>query len=102
MRLKAEEISIIRRSVAEVFGSDASVLLFGSRVDDRKRGGDIDLFLETRLPMDERLRRRFRLLCLLQQRLGEQKIDLLLANPDDPVDANRLIVREAQTTGVPL
>ena len=102
LRLKPEEIRAIRDCVAEVFGADTPVWLFGSRADDRQRGGDIDLFLETTLDADERLRRRFRLLSQLQQRLGEQKIDLVLANPGDQQDTGRLIVREAKANGVRL
>ncbi len=102
MRLKTEEINAIRDCVAEVFGPDTPVWLFGSRADDRQRGGDIDLFLETSLDADERLRRRFRLLAQLQRRLGEQKIDLVLADPYDPQDNGQLIVREAKANGVRL
>lgn len=102
MRLKPEEIRIIHHSVTEVFGEATAVRLFGSRVDDQKRGGDIDLFVATQLPTDERLRRRFQLLRLLHTRLGEQKIDLVLADPNNPSDADSLIVREALATGVEL
>ena len=102
MRLKPEEIDAIRNSVESVFGPDTPVWLFGSRADDRQRGGDIDLFLETTLDADERLHCRFRLLGQLQQRLGEQKIDLVLADPNDPQDSGRLIVREAKANGLRL
>ena len=102
MRLKSQETEIIRRSVAEVFGETTPVWVFGSRLDDDRRGGDIDLFQETALPPAERLRCRFRLLALLQERLGEQKIDLVLAAPDDPEDQDRLVVREAEAKGVRL
>jgi predicted nucleotidyltransferase len=102
MRLKPVEQEAIRHSVAEVFGSGTLVRLFGSRADDRQRGGDIDLYVETRLPVDERERRRFRLLARLQRRLGEQKIDLVLANPDDPQDVDRPIARVARREGIPL
>jgi predicted nucleotidyltransferase len=102
MRLKPEEISAIRDCVADVFGPNTPVWLFGSRADDRQRGGDIDLFLETTLDADERLHRHFRLLGQLQQRLGEQKIDLVLADPNDPQDSGRLIVREAKANGLRL
>jgi predicted nucleotidyltransferase len=102
MRLKPEEIMAIRESVEDAFGTDTPVWLFGSRVDDAQRGGDIDLFLETERPPADRLQRKFRLLALLQARLGEQKIDLVLADPRDPHEQNRPIVREAKATGVRL
>jgi predicted nucleotidyltransferase len=79
MRLSKKEIEAIKRSFAEIFG-EGEIYLFGSRTDDTKKGGDIDLFLE--LPYTERYedllqkRRRFKL--KLYDRLGEQKIDVLI------------------------
>jgi len=44
MRLAVYEKEIILNILKEVFG-DVQVLLFGSRLDDTKKGGDIDLFI---------------------------------------------------------
>lgn len=46
MRLEPREVEVIRAAVREVFGRGATVRLFGSRVRDDLRGGDIDLFVE--------------------------------------------------------
>ncbi len=46
MRLTPEEIDAIKAAAAEAFGPDAVVRLFGSRVRDDLRGGDIDLHIE--------------------------------------------------------
>jgi predicted nucleotidyltransferase len=102
VRLKPHESEAIRASVAEVFGTETPVWLFGSRVEDGLRGGDIDLYVETSLSAEDRLRRRFRLLALLLERLGEQKIDLVLADPGNPEEQNRLVVREAKAKGLRL
>lgn len=102
MRLKPLEIEVIRHGVAEIFDADTPVWLFGSRVEDSNRGGDIDLYIETNLPTDERLRRRFRLQAWLMEYLGEQQIDLVLADPNKPEEQNRLIVREAKSKGIRL
>lgn len=45
MRLTEDEQSVIKRIVAGTFGDDAVLWLFGSRVDDAKRGGDVDLYV---------------------------------------------------------
>jgi len=46
MRLTASQIEIIRQAARQNFGAGASVWLFGSRVDDARRGGDVDLYIE--------------------------------------------------------
>ncbi len=63
----------------ETFGEKAKVCLFGSRVDDSKRGGDIDLLIETeQVDVDALVRAEITFLTKLQTQLGEQKIDVLL------------------------
>ena len=44
MRLKKQEIVIIKDTVSKIF-NDVNIYLFGSRLDDSKKGGDIDLFI---------------------------------------------------------
>lgn len=46
MRLNASQTCMILQCVRQQFGADASVMLFGSRLDDAARGGDVDLLVE--------------------------------------------------------
>ena len=46
MRLTTSQIETIRQAARQNFGAGASVWLFGSRVDDARRGGDVDLYIE--------------------------------------------------------
>ncbi len=46
MRLSETERKVIRTAAVEFFGDDAEIWLFGSRVDDSKKGGDIDLLIK--------------------------------------------------------
>lgn len=47
MRLTAQQTVHILTCTREILGHDANVTLFGSRLDDSKRGGDLDLLIET-------------------------------------------------------
>jgi predicted nucleotidyltransferase len=47
MRLNEEQVDQIRRSVLHHAGAQAKVYLFGSRLDDEKKGGDVDLLIES-------------------------------------------------------
>jgi hypothetical protein len=46
MRLEPHEIAAIRDAARAIFGAGAVVRVFGSRVLDYIKGGDLDLFLE--------------------------------------------------------
>jgi len=80
MRLSADTATIIRETAAEVFGG--AVRLFGSRLDDSARGGDIDLYVETDLAEAEAEERRLRMLARLARRLGDRQIDLVVKTAD--------------------
>lgn len=77
MRLAPETIAPMLRAVRESFGDDAQVWLFGSRTDDAKRGGDIDLYIETGIERDI-VTRRSDLRRRLEAIYGDQKIDLAI------------------------
>lgn len=82
MRLTDQQRTAIRATVAETFGAGAEVWLFGSRVDDSKRGGDIDLLIKTdQIDAEALTRAEISFLTKIQMKLGEHKIDVLLDYP---------------------
>lgn len=99
MRLTQEEAGIIRRQVGRVFGADARVWLFGSRADDARRGGDIDLYVEYAPRVEDEFRRVLELDDELQMQLGEQRIDIVVWAPGKTRQA---IHEVARASGVPL
>jgi predicted nucleotidyltransferase len=46
MRISANQTEIIRKQIHQYFGAAADIWLFGSRVVDQKKGGDVDLYVE--------------------------------------------------------
>ena len=100
MRLTPETRQFIRRTLCEQFGQRATILLFGSRVDDNARGGDIDLYVEPEFDSPEAIvDARLKALAQLHERLGEQKIDLVIHRRNGP---EQPIHRIARDTGVAL
>ncbi|MDN5870644.1 MAG: nucleotidyltransferase domain-containing protein [Nitrococcus sp.] len=99
MRLTQWQAMTIRRGVRRVFGAQASVWLFGSRVDDQCRGGDIDLYIEAPCEPDQILYLEGQLYAFLQRSLGEQRIDILVRSmASSPIP----IHEEARRKGVRL
>jgi predicted nucleotidyltransferase len=77
MRLAPETIPALLRAVRESFTENADVWLFGSRTDDSKRGGDIDLYIETDIQHGI-VTRRSDLRRKLEEIYGDRKIDLAI------------------------
>ena len=99
MRLTPDQQSAIRSAAIESFGDTAIIWLFGSRVDDSKRGGDIDLLIETGLSdVAAIVRAELAFLTKLKMQLGEQKIDVLVDYPTRHYTPP--IFRIARQTGV--
>ena len=80
MRLTEREIEAIKGSVHKI-DPMASMQLFGSRTDDYKQGGDIDLLIDSQV-MEWRDIAKLR--GMLFQQLGEQKIDIIIKRLADP------------------
>ncbi len=90
MRLSSSEISSIRKTVKSN-DKDALIYLFGSRVDNEQRGGDIDLliFSQKLQPEDK-----YKIKKALWEQIGEQKIDLVIVK-DESDPFTRIVLKEA-------
>jgi len=75
MRLDSTERTALRKALAGI--NPEQVFLFGSRVDDRARGGDIDVLVFSQadpLKLSRRVATRFFMEC-------EERIDVVVMNP---------------------
>jgi predicted nucleotidyltransferase len=73
-----------------------TIYLFGSRVDDSKKGGDIDLWIESAHD-PELFTKKISFLARLKRRIGDRKIDVVFSE-----SPSRLIEQEARKWAVPL
>jgi len=80
MRLSKVQIEKIKSIGQGIYGQDAKIYLFGSRTNDGKKGGDIDLIIETNNIQLTTLENKIKYLVDLKLALGDQKIDLVYQN----------------------
>lgn len=99
MRLASDQIQAIKAEVRRLLGPEARVWLFGSRAQDASRGGDIDLYVETDRVLANRARTASQLSARLQLRMGDQRIDVVLV---DPQTSAQPIHQAAKEKGVAL
>ena len=81
MRVTSDQIRVFNKFAHRYFGEDAKLWLFGSRVDDRKKGGDYDFLVETDLiDADEIVERKIALLAELQgsAEFEDERIDIVV------------------------
>lgn len=97
MRLpKTLKFSILK-AIEESFGN-VEIYLFGSRADDTKRGGDIDIAIRTDMTREHFRKHKIVFVSLLMRMGFDLKIDLVQYN--DSMDG--LLKSEIQKKGVRL
>jgi predicted nucleotidyltransferase len=100
MRLPTDQQSLIRESLKRHFGPNSLIRLFGSRVDDTAKGGDIDIYIEPDIQSpDQIVEARLNALAEIHLALGDRQIDLVVRRKQGP---DLPIHKHARATGVPL
>ncbi|MDF1588741.1 MAG: nucleotidyltransferase domain-containing protein [Gammaproteobacteria bacterium] len=82
MRLTAQQIKRIAELVQAVAGTQARVYVFGSRLDDDARGGDLDLMLELSEPIDNPALLSAQLSAKISRAMHGRRVDVLLSAPN--------------------
>ena len=85
MRLSEEDLQGLKKGLSEFLSSynDLRVYLFGSRIDDSKKGGDIDLLLVVRAEDLESLQlNKHRAITAAKKYIDDQKLDLTIRSSE--------------------
>ena len=91
MRLTQNEVQLLKEKLA-ILSKEAKLYLFGSRIDDSKRGGDIDLFVVSTKLTKKDLRH---LRLAFFKVFGEQKLDILLDDGNFINPFHKMIAQKA-------
>ncbi len=84
MRLSMKQREIIEKIAIRHFGRDIKVYLFGSRIYEERKGGDIDLFLEAVPEEQITIKEKTAFIVDLKRNLGDQKIDVVFKTANTP------------------
>jgi uncharacterized protein len=101
VRLSAHDLAAIKTVFLEFFQPGDELWLFGSRADLTKRGGDIDLYIETSIEdFSVAYQKESKMVIRICDKIGEQKIDVVV----NRIKANKdlWIYQVARKTGVRL
>ena len=89
MRISPQQTETIKIFTHRHFGEDAEVWLFGSRVNNEKRGGDYDFLIETSVNQpDIIIEHKITMIAELQStpNFEDEKIDLIVKRRNSSFD----------------
>jgi len=89
MRLSKRVITILQDNITKSFGN-VNIYLFGSRTDESKKGGDIDLAIDTNISKQEFRKKKSLLLAMLIRIDFDYKIDIVNFNTKDELLYNEI------------
>lgn len=82
MRLTTNQIDFIKQLTAQLAGNSAQVRVFGSRLDDTAKGGDLDLLLELTEPVDNPALLAAQMSARVSRKMLGRKVDVLICAPN--------------------
>ena len=82
MRLTEHQVQAIRDATIEVVEHAAPVWLFGSRVNESTRGGDVDLMVQLTEPVDDPASLMIKLATKVSKCMYGRKVDVLIDAPN--------------------
>ncbi len=94
MRLTKQQTHTITQTVTRLAGTGSAVYLFGSRLNDQAKGGDIDLFIESDTPLS--LIHRAQIKMELESQLG-LPVDIVSKSRDAVATPFQIIAQSRST-----
>ena len=88
MRIQPEEQTAIVSTITK-FDKESEIYLFGSRLDDTKRGGDIDVLVKSDVISRGMLAR---IEDELFRKIDEQKIDFVLTRKNELTSFSKMVL----------
>jgi predicted nucleotidyltransferase len=82
MRLSPEHIQNIKSTAHAVLGEGVRIVLFGSRVDDQAKGGDVEWLIEVPQPLAEPALMSARIASRISRAMNGRKVDVLFKAPN--------------------
>jgi len=82
MRINKQQQNEIKKNVCLLAGSQAIVTLFGSRVNDSKKGGDVDILVQLPTSIDNPALLAAKLSVRISNLMFGRKVDVILEAPN--------------------
>jgi predicted nucleotidyltransferase len=82
MRLRPQDITAIRTAIYATAPDAGAIRLFGSRLDNNARGGDIDLMVDFENPVENPAVLSARLAVQASRAVFNRKVDIILRAPN--------------------
>jgi predicted nucleotidyltransferase len=82
MRITNKQRQGIKNIVTTIAGSQATIILFGSRVDDSKKGGDVDILVDLKSPVSNPALLAATLSAEISSLMLGRKVDVVLEAPN--------------------
>jgi len=94
MRLTKQHIKKIHQVVEGLLDEDAQIHLFGSRVDDDLKGGDVDIMITTASVVGRPAVMAARIATQIEKKLEGRQVDVLLSTPETHIEPIHIIAKQ--------